>query len=333
VTRNAEFKTLGLSSDANWDDVKRAFRKLALVYHPDVAGPESARKFAEITEAYMALRELNSGGAAAARPRPVKRKTRRGEAAPRESVFKKIWRMIFSRDRESAKDFRREDNIPPARVRFISGVISRAESEISLIMSKRAEFAERARAEALSRRIKSGRPAVVSLALRKISAYDANEELLRDIAAHFKKNAPPPEILEKLLDIFSNSDSREELAAALIRHINKFSDSDAVLIINRLKRWRAPRAFYHPFFSHKSPAVVACALNCLPLGRPGPEKNELVGLLKKDDEAILVPLLRILKREKLPLWTGARLVKLTKEHPSAAVRVWASAIVRDQNLS
>jgi hypothetical protein len=88
-----------------------------------------------------------------------------------------------------------------------------------------------------------------------------------------------------------------------------------------------------PFLLHKSSAVIAGALSGWPEGAVSGERSELTVLLCRDDEAILIPLLRVLKRERLPNWAGGRLLSLMKGHPSAAVRVWASAIVRDQKLS
>jgi curved DNA-binding protein len=51
------YKTLGISRDANDDDIKKAFRKLARKYHPDVAKDKKTAegKFKEINEAHEVL--------------------------------------------------------------------------------------------------------------------------------------------------------------------------------------------------------------------------------------------------------------------------------------
>src|SRR4030081_1447204 len=55
------YLTLGVERDASDDDIKKAYRKLAMAYHPDRNGgsKEAEEKFKEITEAYDVLREPN----------------------------------------------------------------------------------------------------------------------------------------------------------------------------------------------------------------------------------------------------------------------------------
>lgn len=51
------YKTLGVGRDASQDDLRKAFRKLAREYHPDVAKdkPGAEEKFKEVNEAYEVL--------------------------------------------------------------------------------------------------------------------------------------------------------------------------------------------------------------------------------------------------------------------------------------
>lgn len=52
------YKILGVARDASQDDIKRAYRKLARKYHPDVSKePEAEARFKEVAEAYEVLKD------------------------------------------------------------------------------------------------------------------------------------------------------------------------------------------------------------------------------------------------------------------------------------
>ena len=52
------YATLGVPRDASADDIKRAYRKLARKYHPDVSKePDCEARFKEVQEAYEVLRD------------------------------------------------------------------------------------------------------------------------------------------------------------------------------------------------------------------------------------------------------------------------------------
>ena len=53
------YEVLGVGRDASVDEIKKAYRKLALKYHPDrnPGNREAEEQFKEATEAYEVLRE------------------------------------------------------------------------------------------------------------------------------------------------------------------------------------------------------------------------------------------------------------------------------------
>lgn len=52
------YKILGVARDAKEDDIKRAYRKLARKYHPDVSKEANAEEhFKEVQEAYEVLKD------------------------------------------------------------------------------------------------------------------------------------------------------------------------------------------------------------------------------------------------------------------------------------
>jgi DnaJ-class molecular chaperone len=56
VDNESYYKALGLDKNASIEDIKKAFRKLALKYHPDKnPSPEAAEKFKQISAAYEVL--------------------------------------------------------------------------------------------------------------------------------------------------------------------------------------------------------------------------------------------------------------------------------------
>ena len=336
MNSGSDFKTLGLAPGASWDEVKSAFRRLARVYHPDVAGPDATRKFAEITEAYMTLKDSISPEAsvgASARPANAGTAAESAGGSAGESFLKSLFKRLFGRiGREKDRSDTNED-IPPARIRFIGSAISNAESQMHTLLSRRGEVKARSNADAILRRIRSRHPNVVLLAIKRLSAHNTTDEIRTAIIEHFSAHAPSSEILEPLLALFYSSGQALDFAKALAPHVLNFTGSDANIVLKFLRRSNAPKSSYQYFFKHSSDSVAAAAIAAWPPNGGLPETSDILNLLKRDSEVVLIPLLRLLKKEKAPLQAMPYIVKISAEHKSMSARVWASAIVREQNLS
>ena len=58
------YKTLGVARDASAEDIKRAYRKLARKYHPDVSKePNAENRFKDVAEAYEVLKDADKRAA------------------------------------------------------------------------------------------------------------------------------------------------------------------------------------------------------------------------------------------------------------------------------
>jgi molecular chaperone DnaJ len=56
------YDTLGVSKGAGKDEIKSAYRKMAMQYHPDRnKSPDAEEKFKEINEAYIAKDDIEIG--------------------------------------------------------------------------------------------------------------------------------------------------------------------------------------------------------------------------------------------------------------------------------
>ena len=57
------YSVLGLTRDASYHEVRRAYRRLALQSHPDTNGPEGTDRFISVQSAYQAITREKQGAA------------------------------------------------------------------------------------------------------------------------------------------------------------------------------------------------------------------------------------------------------------------------------
>jgi hypothetical protein len=359
VELHASFRKLGLRPDASWDEVKSAFRRLARSCHPDVAGPQSARRFQEITSAYMTLKTQIASREGASVSRGENRRSGgpcgTGQGRPssqtrsrRSSFWAKAaeswesWRKskkkrAEERFAEEQERRRREELREKQRERRISGIIAEAEERIREFCAARHEEEESAVLALHLERLRSRHPLVRALAV---------DALLPEIAMHgvceaFETLLADPtladEELRRLLDaIPPESSPGRRFASVLSARARSLGENQALYTLKWLRVLPERNKFLCAFLSHTSPMVVGEALAVWSREAACLDEGLTLRLLRRSEEQVLVPLLRLLKRSGengsgaerplSPLVLTA-LRRLLREHPSSSVRVWAKALV------
>lgn len=321
------FEILGISPGAHPGEIRSAFRRLALSFHPDVAGPREAGRFEAIAAAYAVLKTASPGEVAEA----LKKRKKSPGAAPQKdrggSPFR--WR----RKKQDSSSAKRKEEEGSGRVRELLLERALVEAELSV-----ARLLERARpgesagnASRIVRRLLGAHPGVRLLALGALGRKAPEGEVFGALLEMVRLWPVDEDVLEHLVLLDYSPDRRRKMAEALAARAGSLAERPALAFLRWISHLPDRADLLAKVLSHQSSRVLAAALSLWP-GGVLPDDLALIRLLKRDEEGILVPLLRILKSRGAPPWAVPRLAALSEKHPSAAVRVWARSIVRAENL-
>lgn len=358
VELHASFRKLGLRPDASWDEVKSAFRHLARSCHPDVAGPQSARRFQEITSAYMTLKaqiasrerggprgeERRSGGTygssqagASSQPR-----SRGPSFWTRAADSWKSWQKSRKRraeERAAAEQerLRKEELREKQRTQRISRIIAEAEERMREYCAARHEGGDDGGLALHLERLRSRHPLVRTLALDALLPEIETRGVCEAVEALLADTILADEELRRILDA-TPPESRVggRFASVLSSRARSLGEGQALYTLKWLHAVPEQSAFLQSFLLHASPSVVGDALSQWPREAPSIDEGLTLRLLQRSEERVLVPLLRLLTRagengngSERPLspLVATALRRLLREHPSSSVRVWAKALV------
>jgi len=339
LEREMSFRTLGLSPDASWDDVKSAFRRLALACHPDVAGPASARRFQEITQAYMTLRQTIEGdpGGAGARRAP--------SAPPRKTgMFARVlggwwtwWRSRRIRREESRAEGRRqaweETEKRRRRQTLVDGILDEAELRFQDVLRRSVVGGREDAVELHLERLSSGHPVVRCMALDALMERWDHPAVVPGLAQALAEGVFSGEALRRLLGSRMPRNATTALAQAMKSRMALLDEGDALFALRWLRgAGAAGQETLEASLFHPAPAVVGDALLQWSRLAPLPKDQTIKHLLGREEERVLVPLLRLMKGRSSSRDVVDLLVKLS-QHTSPAVRAWARALVSEAEAS
>lgn len=324
------FEILGIPPGAHPGEIRSAFRRLALSFHPDVAGAREAGRFEAIAAAYAVLKSASPGEVADA----LKKGRKSPDAAPRKEREGSPFRWRRKRqDPPPPSGKRKEEEESSGRVRELLVERALVEAELSV-----ARLLERSRAgesagnvSRIVMRLLGAHPGVRLLALGALGWKAPEGEVFAALLEMVRLWPVDEDVLEHLVLLDYSPDRRRKMAEALAARAGALPERAALVFLRWISLLPDRGDILGKILSHQSARVLAAALSLWP-GGVLPDDLALIRLLKRDEDGILVPLLRILKSRGAPPWAAPRLAALSEKHPSAAVRVWARSIVRAENL-
>lgn len=278
---------LGLSPGANHDDIRSAFRKLALELHPDVSGSGDSEKFRSVNNAYAALKNLSENEL--------------------EAVTLKI------------KDFR--TNLK--QISKIDSIIDKYELKIKnlnqKVTSQKYKISDKF-LNAIIFRLRSNNPKIINIALKNSSQAVDNINFKRALTKILLQNKIDNQTALLVSHLKFDDDSRRFLAVNTINNAKNFPLSLILALISE------DYDLLEKFLLQVKPEYVAPLIRRLPLNKI-PSQNLVKNLLSSNLPEVLVPILSLLKQHfpLLASQHRARLSELSN-HEAPTVRAWARSL-------
>ena len=327
------FAILEVSPGAHPGEIRSAFRRMARVFHPDVAGPHAAGKFEAIAAAYAILKAASPAEIDEALKRRKKQPSPPGKKPSGGGPFKGKKKESRKEPPKKPPETKKEKDAVGERVRQLLMERAMVEAELALarLVEKMSPPGGPLSPSQLAKRLLGAHPGVRSMALSALGGRAENDEILAALLEMVRLWPPDDETVQRLMLLEYSREGRVKMAAALAIRFPSLTDHSALAFLRWVGKLPERAEFLSHGLSHPSARVLSAVLTQWP-AKLRPDDLALVRLLKRDEEEILAPLLKVLKFRGAPSWARPRLVTLGERHPSSAVRVWARSIVQSGNL-
>jgi len=297
----ASYEILGLQPGAGFEDVKKAFRKKALLYHPDVAGEGCSLQFQQINEAYAVLKR---------------------------ALIDKFVVNAHSFDSARAAAQARELFIK----RQIENILLEAQKELSELVKTVDSDVEIKLSDVLLR-LQSRHPAVRFVAACHLGKMKWDPSYMDELMKDISKIALDDVVLELLLGFLEKAPVyfQRKILANIAMGAKGLQEEACIKLLYWGKRLGWDAKTLSPLLTHDSRRVAAIAVSMLPTADDVP-LMVLMSLIERDDEEILVPLLKKMRGYRNLCYLRGRIRELADNHPSLGVRAWAKWLVGDANV-
>lgn len=313
------FDILGVKPGDNPGEIRSAFRRLALTCHPDVAGSKHAACFERIASAYALLRKAS--------PEQIDELLKKPAGKAKKTPQSPFWRKKGDRKKTPPA----EKPADSLRVRELLLEKTLVEAEIAVTRLFSAPPRSGGDISTLRLRLLGSLPGVRLLALATLGKKAEEKEFFAILAEMARRWPSDDETVEGLLLQNLREEQKYTLADILCSNAALLSEKTALELLRCIRRFPEKDDLLQKMLFHPAPSVLSRTLGAWNSSAL-PDELTLLRLLKRGEEEILVPLLRLLRLRGAPPWSRGRIKALCSEHSAAAVRVWAGSIVRAENL-
>jgi len=334
-------RILGLPSDATADDVRSAFRRLAKIYHPDVAGKQYTRKFERISNAYAALKDLPLGEFFHADAGIA-------ESTQDASVFKNDipgFRLIFRnalekpfawyrkrQERIGAEKERSRRAVEDAKKRIllkeetrIDAILNRGERLLGDLLNRRERELRRVGIQGLALRLSSSRCQIRHMALAHVGELVNKTEVFEALLKSLQKWDIDDKTARIVASLPLEPEKHRKLAYSLASR-----PMPDLLLSNLLHSHNpADRELMELYLNHAGARGITSILRRWPQGAFVSEAT-LCRLISHEDESVLIAVLSAMKQRSIPCPLGElKQLDAYLSHPNIGVRVWAKALLAE----
>ena len=334
----SSLRTLELEPGASPDEIKTAFKKLAKIYHPDVAAPKDAWRFQQITGAYSLLKNLNF-------LENLDLDNLNLEDLENFNNFNNFNNSEVSRDDKADASEEQDETKAKREAQArnknfelkIDKILTRCEDEINNYINKSEQISKRAEQELKDNiifRLNSQLKEVRNIAIKRtgnlINREDVRQTLINLILNH-DLDSETSRLIEMLP---MNGDTRERIASSVCEKSENFSSTLIIKLLDlrNLNNLNLNLELIERYILCASPENLSLILRYWPKNKILSE-TALNNLLRSDNANILVPVLSSIKQNfpQEALKHNKRILELSS-HESPAVRAWCRMLLPKQDL-